>query len=822
MIFQKQPALSLTLLTASIGLLASLVFFYNSVAYSATDIDGDGYANNVDCVDSTYSVFKDNTSCDETDRHTLFESYNDPDGANDIADHTWIQDDDGLWHVFFQWNLQGASLTLGTDIGHFTSTDLKDDFTIVGDGMALENDTSTYYDSIWAPHIIRNGDTYYMYFTGVENKSGGLSRQRIGLATSTNLTDWTMYPVNKCAGTSGNGCIYECDNAWTTWGDGGAFDEQCRDPMIIRDEANNRWLMLNTVKYQDDSGATIDIAESTNLINWTGLGYVKAARKLTSGQGGVGQQTTGGQAENPFITEHNGKYYLIFSDWGDDEGTWQLAHNQYAASDTLDFDASGSLNWEYEGPIPIMGVNANEVIKPFDDTWIISGSISNDNSGYIGDDNRSLILRRMEFNDANDGWTEGRLTDLDCRVASSEINPGAAEICNDGLDNNCSGTADEDSVCATSDPDPDPDPDPEIIGPADVTLNNSNAKTGSSFNKVVSLLQKPTFSGTAESNATITLTVYSDPLVYSTTSDDSGNWSITVTDNIPKGNHDAYVTVTKSGESTTATKIADFSVESDNYLPIPTIVTPAKNQWLINDQPTIEGFARSANTIKFYVDGSLIGTTTTTDHYSGTGSFSYVLPSALETGRHSLAIEATDVDGNFSSRSESFNFYIGLPTIGPTLFEINSNTAAISGIGWGDTDVKVYANDTEVDEFYIGGSGTQSFTYTLPSLALGTYRLTMRAYDADDKPSNLSNELLYFGSGGSAPSVSVESPTPAVQDTAGTTHIVQSGDSMWSIAQQYYGDGNQYNRIVEANISNHPSLATNPSLIGTGWELVIP
>lgn len=53
------------------------------------------------------------------------------------------------------------------------------------------------------------------------------------------------------------------------------------------------------------------------------------------------------------------------------------------------------------------------------------------------------------------------------------------------------------------------------------------------------------------------------------------------------------------------------------------------------------------------------------------------------------------------------------------------------------------------------------------------------------------------------------------------THKVKKGDCLWDIAQKYYGKGNLYPKIKEANKSKYPSLAKN-NVIYVNWELIIP
>lgn len=399
---------------------------------SAIDRDNDGYedfaSGGTDCVDTYSFVFKNTPECNQSAEPFFLESYGDPDGINDIADHSWIQDEDGLWHLFFHWN--GPN----TNIAHFTTNDFRN-ITLVN--ATLLNDINKYYDAIWAPHVLKYEGRYYMFFTGVERPANPWT-ERIGLAVSDDLYNWGMYPVTGiCQGVIGEGCVYECNNSWTAWNRGGPYDRQCRDPMVLRDEANNRWVMFTTARYMNIYSPTIDISYSDDLIDWTGAGYIKAAHRFWDGQG---MQKTGGQAENPFVFEHGGKYYLFFTDWADPEPP---AIVQYAVSDTLRFDNNGSLNWVYKGSIPDMGVNAIEILSMFDGSWLMSQSIAWETSGDYYTHKRDLRLKSLIWN-PDGSFSISNLTSTNCRVLSANIHPGATDQCGDGVDQDCDGI---DPVC---------------------------------------------------------------------------------------------------------------------------------------------------------------------------------------------------------------------------------------------------------------------------------------------------------------------------------------------------------------------------------------
>jgi nucleoid-associated protein YgaU len=77
-----------------------------------------------------------------------------------------------------------------------------------------------------------------------------------------------------------------------------------------------------------------------------------------------------------------------------------------------------------------------------------------------------------------------------------------------------------------------------------------------------------------------------------------------------------------------------------------------------------------------------------------------------------------------------------------------------------------------------------------------------------------------------APPVEEAPPEPATFETEETapaavgdrTYTVQSGDTLWKIAQEMYGDGSKYMKIFDAN----SDLLEHPDRIFPGQELAIP
>jgi nucleoid-associated protein YgaU len=72
------------------------------------------------------------------------------------------------------------------------------------------------------------------------------------------------------------------------------------------------------------------------------------------------------------------------------------------------------------------------------------------------------------------------------------------------------------------------------------------------------------------------------------------------------------------------------------------------------------------------------------------------------------------------------------------------------------------------------------------------------------------------GSEAEAEPVSEAAPEAAPEPPATATYTVEAGDTLWAIAERFYGDGNKYQAIADA------SSVENPDLIYPGQVLTIP
>lgn len=150
----------------------------------------------------------------------------------------------------------------------------------------------------------------------------------------------------------------------------------------------------------------------------------------------------------------------------------------------------------------------------------------------------------------------------------------------------------------------------------------------------------------------------------------------------------------------------------------------------------------------------------------------------------------------------------------PEITSPTAGTMTITGVAHGGQSVVFRLDGRIVGRVVISGASTTKKTFSLTvkvgRLSVGMHRLTARARDSQGAISSIVTQRFAVYDAESAPSKYIG------------TYVVQSGDSLWSIAQQFLGDGANYNVLMYANADAHPELLTNPSLIQPGWVITIP
>jgi beta-fructofuranosidase len=288
----------------------------------------------------------------------------------------WLADDGRSYHLFFL----TAPRSLGdpelrhrhATIGHAVSPDLRD-WTVLP--AALAPCAAPAFDDIatWTGSVIPGpaGGPWHLFYTGIGSAEQG-RKQRIGLATSTDLTHWDKQPA----------VAFESDPRWYEQLTGRSrYDEAWRDPWILPDPAGDGWHMLLTARSSHgplDQRGVIGHARSADLRHW------RAEQPLSAPGTGFGH------LEVPQAEIVDGRHVLIFSCQAD-----YLSGRRRAA-------------WGTGG---IWCVPCDSLLGPFDtaratliaDESLYSGRLVRDRRG----DWQLLAFRNL----APDGHFSGELTD---------------------------------------------------------------------------------------------------------------------------------------------------------------------------------------------------------------------------------------------------------------------------------------------------------------------------------------------------------------------------------------------------------------------------
>jgi beta-fructofuranosidase len=217
-----------------------------------------------------------------------------------VWDFWYVQDGQNT-HIFYLQKARDPQFILyrylETSIGHAVSQDLRH-WTPLRDAVqpGIVVNGFEQFDSITtaAGSIIRHNSEWYLLYTGCMNKERGRV-QRIGLATSSDLTTWRKHPRNP---------VLVADPAWYEVPDFNIqHDLIWGDPFVFRDESTGLFHAFISARAKDgdwEGRGVIGHAQSDNLVDWEVLPPVTEPGDFF-------------QMAMPQVVQIGARYYLLFS-----------------------------------------------------------------------------------------------------------------------------------------------------------------------------------------------------------------------------------------------------------------------------------------------------------------------------------------------------------------------------------------------------------------------------------------------------------------------------------------------------------------------------
>ncbi|KFE63709.1 Large repetitive protein [Hyalangium minutum] len=257
---------------------------------------------------------------------------------------------------------------------------------------------------------------------------------------------------------------------------------------------------------------------------------------------------------------------------------------------------------------------------------------------------------------------------------------------------------------------------PVVTAPANGSRTNNN---------------RPTYTGTAEPNSTVTVIV-DGTSVGTVVADGSGNWSLPQPTALTDASHTVSATATDATGNTGPSSATHTFIVDTTAPAAPVVTAPANGSRTNNNRPTYTGTAEPNSTVTVIVDGTSVGTAVA----DGSGNWSFPQPTALTDASHTVRATATDAAGNTSVSSATHTFIVDTtapaapvvtaPANGTTL---SDSTPTYTGTAEPNSTVTVIVDGTPVDTVVADGSGNWSFTPVVP-LADGPHAVKATATDA--------------------------------------------------------------------------------------------
>lgn len=204
----------------------------------------------------------------------------------------------GLYHLFYtRRNVNVPVDSTEKDFGHAISVDLIS-WTQLDPVLPVRPGQWDNFH-VWAPHIVESDGIFYMFYTGVTHEPGAYQfHQRMGVATSTDLIEWTRYdePVFSCG-----------DAPWVYCNPLNA-NTSVRDAFVMPDEQapGEWWMFYSTSLATDSTSMIIGIAGTADIGGnaWGSIGPLEITGQSVSGSA---------LGESAHLFRHDGLWFLMWT-----------------------------------------------------------------------------------------------------------------------------------------------------------------------------------------------------------------------------------------------------------------------------------------------------------------------------------------------------------------------------------------------------------------------------------------------------------------------------------------------------------------------------
>ncbi|MCU0697523.1 MAG: Ig-like domain-containing protein [Myxococcaceae bacterium] len=253
----------------------------------------------------------------------------------------------------------------------------------------------------------------------------------------------------------------------------------------------------------------------------------------------------------------------------------------------------------------------------------------------------------------------------------------------------------------------------------------------------------PTYTGTAEPNATVRVEV--DGVVVGTViASASGAWSLLSPSPLSEGSHTVRARAADAvGNESAPGPAVTFSV--DTAAPaVPSLTSPAAGASVATNRPLVQGTADPGSTVTIRIDGVVVGTVVA----SSSGAFTFSPPSALTDGPHQVTAQATDAVGNTSAQSAPRTFTVDTAAPAAPVVTSPANNAIVGltsptvrGTAEANAIVTVIVDSVAAGTVVADASG--NWTFTTAPLSQGQHSVSATARDAAGNVSPAATQVVF-------------------------------------------------------------------------------